>query len=146
MYGWYILFLLSVRNSRYMRINVPYMARSPGQLTVPGGAMVFLLGQEDRDGMVTVIYDGKVRRNTQYMHTNQGCTVKWHVYVLCIYIHWDFFKDKGLVIYIFNADSRGVKFDMCIGNTKLLSKVCPRLRLGTFLDLNCLSLFKRWPV
>lgn len=63
-----IFFLLSSRDSRYMRIRVPYMARSPGQLTVPGGAMVFLLGQEDKDGMVTVIYDGQVRRNRHYMH------------------------------------------------------------------------------
>lgn len=37
------------------------MARGPGQLTVPGGAMVFLFGEEDRDGMATVIYDGEVR-------------------------------------------------------------------------------------
>lgn len=45
-----------------MRMQVPYMARGPGQLTVPGGAMVFLFGEEDRDGMATVIYDGQVRR------------------------------------------------------------------------------------
>lgn len=38
------------------------MARSPGELTVPGGAMVFLFGEEDRNGMATVIYDGQVRR------------------------------------------------------------------------------------
>ncbi|KAM7392079.1 hypothetical protein PAMP_022715 [Pampus punctatissimus] len=47
------------QDSRYMRMRVPYMARGPGQLTVPGGAMVFLFGEEDRDGMVTVIYDGQ---------------------------------------------------------------------------------------
>lgn len=58
----YIVFSLSVRDSRYMRMRVPYMARGPGQLTVPGGAMVFLFGEEDRDGMATVIYDGEVRR------------------------------------------------------------------------------------
>ncbi|XP_028989250.1 NADPH oxidase activator 1 isoform X2 [Betta splendens] len=47
------------QDSRYMRIQVPYMARGPDQLTVPGGAVVFLFGKEDRDGMATVIYDGK---------------------------------------------------------------------------------------
>ncbi|XP_053727508.1 NADPH oxidase activator 1 isoform X2 [Synchiropus splendidus] len=45
--------------SRYMRMGVPYMARGPGQLTVPGGAVVFLFGEEDSDGMVTVIHDGQ---------------------------------------------------------------------------------------
>ncbi|KAK1892352.1 Neutrophil cytosol factor 2 [Dissostichus eleginoides] len=47
------------QDSRYMRMRVPYMARGPRQLTVPGGAMVFLFGEEDRDGMATVIYDGQ---------------------------------------------------------------------------------------
>lgn len=47
------------QDSRYMRMRTPYMARGPGQLTVPGGAMVFLFGEEDRDGMATVIYDGQ---------------------------------------------------------------------------------------
>ncbi|KAM9392469.1 NADPH oxidase activator 1 isoform 1-T2 [Pholidichthys leucotaenia] len=47
------------QGSRYMRMRVPYMGRGPGQLTVPGGAMVFLFGEEDRDGMATVIYDGQ---------------------------------------------------------------------------------------
>lgn len=51
-----------IRDSRYMRMRTPYMGRGPGQLTVPGGAMVFLFGEEDRDGMATVIYDGQVRR------------------------------------------------------------------------------------
>lgn len=45
-----------------MRVKSPYMARGPGELTAPGGAMVFLFGKEDRDGMATVIYDGQVRR------------------------------------------------------------------------------------
>ncbi|XP_034728572.1 NADPH oxidase activator 1 isoform X2 [Etheostoma cragini] len=45
--------------SRYMRMRIPYMARGPGQLTVPGGATVFLFGEEDRNGMATVIYDGQ---------------------------------------------------------------------------------------
>lgn len=48
-----------------MRIRTPYMARGPGQLTVPGGAMVFLFGEEDRDGMATVIFDGQVRRKIE---------------------------------------------------------------------------------
>ncbi|XP_034027217.1 NADPH oxidase activator 1 isoform X2 [Thalassophryne amazonica] len=47
------------QDSRYMRLRAPYMGRSPGQLTAPGGAMVFLFGEEDRDGMATVIYDGQ---------------------------------------------------------------------------------------
>lgn len=46
--------------SHYMRVLRPFMAQGPGQLTVPGGAMVFLFGDEDRDGMVNVIYDGQV--------------------------------------------------------------------------------------
>ncbi|XP_031156772.1 NADPH oxidase activator 1-like isoform X1 [Sander lucioperca] len=47
------------QDSRYMRMRIPYMAQGPGQLTVPGGATVFLFGEEDRDGMATVIYDGQ---------------------------------------------------------------------------------------
>ncbi|XP_028271048.1 NADPH oxidase activator 1 isoform X2 [Parambassis ranga] len=47
------------QDSRYMRVRTPFMAAGPGQLTVPGGAMVFLFGEEDRDGMATVIYDGQ---------------------------------------------------------------------------------------
>ncbi|XP_056274347.1 NADPH oxidase activator 1 [Pseudoliparis swirei] len=42
-----------------MRMRIPYMARGPGQLTIPGGAMVFLFGEEDRDGLATVIHDGQ---------------------------------------------------------------------------------------
>nr|XP_046241626.1 NADPH oxidase activator 1 isoform X2 [Scatophagus argus] len=47
------------QESRYMRMRIPYMARGPGELTVPGGAMVFLFGEEDRNGMATVIFDGQ---------------------------------------------------------------------------------------
>ncbi|XP_054630448.1 neutrophil cytosol factor 2-like isoform X1 [Dunckerocampus dactyliophorus] len=47
------------QDSRYMCISVPYMARGPGQLTVPGGAKVFLFEEEDKHGMATVIYDGQ---------------------------------------------------------------------------------------
>ncbi|XP_029367528.1 NADPH oxidase activator 1 isoform X1 [Echeneis naucrates] len=57
--GFYEPKVAGVEDSRYMRMRIPYMARGPGQLTVPGGAMVFLFGEEDRDGMATVIYDGK---------------------------------------------------------------------------------------
>ncbi|XP_077457860.1 NADPH oxidase activator 1 isoform X2 [Stigmatopora argus] len=45
--------------SRYMCMTVPYMARGPGHLTVPGGAKVFLFEDQDKDGMATVIYDGQ---------------------------------------------------------------------------------------
>lgn len=44
-----------------MRVRAPFMAQGPGQLTVPGGATVFLFGEEDRDGMAAVIFDGEVR-------------------------------------------------------------------------------------
>ncbi|KAM6930228.1 NADPH oxidase activator 1 [Xenentodon cancila] len=47
------------QDSRYMRVQAPYMARGPEQLTVPGGALVFLFGEEDRDGMINVIHDGQ---------------------------------------------------------------------------------------
>lgn len=49
-----------VRDSRYMLVRTPFVAQGPGQLTVPGGATVFLFGEEDRDGMATVIFDGEV--------------------------------------------------------------------------------------
>ncbi|XP_040897424.1 NADPH oxidase activator 1-like isoform X2 [Toxotes jaculatrix] len=57
--GFYEPKMDGAQDSRYMRVRVPHMARGPGQLTVPGGAMVFLFGEEDRDGMATVIYDGQ---------------------------------------------------------------------------------------
>ncbi|XP_059193209.1 NADPH oxidase activator 1 [Centropristis striata] len=57
--GFYEPKMDGAQDSRYMRIRTPYMARGTGQLTVPGGAMVFLFGEEDRDGMATVIYDGQ---------------------------------------------------------------------------------------
>ncbi|XP_037536675.1 NADPH oxidase activator 1-like [Nematolebias whitei] len=47
------------KETHYMRVRRPFMAQGPGQLTVPGGAMVFLFGDEDRDGMINVIYDGQ---------------------------------------------------------------------------------------
>ncbi|KAF0033700.1 hypothetical protein F2P81_013766 [Scophthalmus maximus] len=57
--GFYEPRLDGAQDSRYMRVRGPHMARGRGQLTVPGGAMVFLFGEEDRDGMATVIYDGQ---------------------------------------------------------------------------------------
>lgn len=47
------------QDSHYMRTRTPYVAQGPRQLTVPGGALVFLFGEDDRDGMVTVIFDGQ---------------------------------------------------------------------------------------
>ncbi|XP_076021297.1 NADPH oxidase activator 1 [Genypterus blacodes] len=57
--GFYEPTMDGAQDSRYMRMRVPYMARGPDQLTVPGGATVFLFGDEDRDGMAIVIYDGQ---------------------------------------------------------------------------------------
>ncbi|KAM3611188.1 uncharacterized protein V6R79_014697 [Siganus canaliculatus] len=57
--GFYEPKVVGAQDSRYMRVQTPYMARGPGQLTVPGGATVFLFGEEDRDGMVNVIFDGQ---------------------------------------------------------------------------------------
>lgn len=57
-----------------MRVHTPYMAEGPGQLTVPGGALVFLFGEENRDGMATVIFDGEVRR--QKLNMSQRCGVE----------------------------------------------------------------------
>ncbi|XP_051806682.1 NADPH oxidase activator 1 [Acanthochromis polyacanthus] len=57
--GFYEPKMDGAQDSRYMRVRRAYMARAPGHLTVPGGAMVFLFGEEDRDGMTAVIYDGQ---------------------------------------------------------------------------------------
>ncbi|XP_068455033.1 NADPH oxidase activator 1 [Clinocottus analis] len=57
--GFYEPKLDGAQDSRYMRMRTPYMARGAGQLTVPGGATVFLFGEEGRDGLATVIYDGQ---------------------------------------------------------------------------------------
>ncbi|XP_041756018.1 neutrophil cytosol factor 2-like [Coregonus clupeaformis] len=48
-----------VEDSRYMRLRTPYISQGPGQLTVPGGAMVFLFSDVERDGLATVIHDGQ---------------------------------------------------------------------------------------
>lgn len=55
-----------VRDSHYMRTRTPYVAQGPRQLTVPGGALVFLFGEDDRDGMATVIFDGQVMMLNPY--------------------------------------------------------------------------------
>nr|XP_019957886.1 PREDICTED: NADPH oxidase activator 1-like isoform X1 [Paralichthys olivaceus] len=57
--GFYEPKMEGAQDSRYMLVRGPYMARGQGQLTVPGGAKVFLFSEEDRDGMATVIFDGK---------------------------------------------------------------------------------------
>lgn len=64
-----------------MRLQVPYIAKGPEQLTVPGGAVVFLFGMEDRDGMATVIYDGKVKRHkkTHLMQNEPNRPFKWRI-------------------------------------------------------------------
>ncbi|XP_057688912.1 NADPH oxidase activator 1 [Corythoichthys intestinalis] len=57
--GYYQPKVEGAEGSRYMCMTVPYMARGPGQLTVPGGSKVFLFEDQDKDGMATVIYDGQ---------------------------------------------------------------------------------------
>uniref|UniRef100_A0A8C7WBD4 NADPH oxidase activator 1 n=2 Tax=Oncorhynchus mykiss TaxID=8022 RepID=A0A8C7WBD4_ONCMY len=48
-----------VEDSRYMCLRTPYISGGPGQLTVPGGAMVFVFSDMERDGLATVIHDGQ---------------------------------------------------------------------------------------
>ncbi|XP_019716518.1 NADPH oxidase activator 1 [Hippocampus comes] len=57
--GYYQPKVDGAQESRYMCMSVPYMARGPGHLTVPGGSKVFLFEDQDKDGMATVIYDGQ---------------------------------------------------------------------------------------
>ncbi|KAJ7993635.1 hypothetical protein DPEC_G00256690 [Dallia pectoralis] len=57
--GYYEPKVDAVEDSRYMRLRSPYLAQGPGQLTVPGRAMVFVFSDVDREGMATVIYDGQ---------------------------------------------------------------------------------------
>ncbi|XP_053337247.1 NADPH oxidase activator 1 [Clarias gariepinus] len=47
------------QDSRYMRVKKTYSGRGAGELTVPAGAYVYVFSEEDRDGFVTVIYDGQ---------------------------------------------------------------------------------------
>lgn len=49
------------RDSRYMCVKKAYIGRNAGELTVPAGAYVYVFSEEDKDGLVTVIYDGQVR-------------------------------------------------------------------------------------
>ena len=53
-----------------MRVRMGYMGRGPGHLTVPGGAVVFVFSEVDRDGMAEVIYDGEVRRQSINLFLN----------------------------------------------------------------------------
>ena len=65
--------------TRYMRIRAPYMARGRGQLTIPGGATVFLFDEVDKDGMATVIYDGQVSEANFFNLHSSGR--KYHSFV-----------------------------------------------------------------
>ncbi|XP_058231657.1 NADPH oxidase activator 1 isoform X2 [Hemibagrus wyckioides] len=47
------------QDSRYMCVKKPYIGRNAAELTVPAGAYVYVFSEEDRDGFVTVIYDGQ---------------------------------------------------------------------------------------
>ncbi|XP_064210541.1 NADPH oxidase activator 1 isoform X2 [Anguilla rostrata] len=47
------------QESRYMRLRGSYMARGPGELTVPAGAVVFMFSDGGMEGLATIIYDGK---------------------------------------------------------------------------------------
>ena len=66
------LFYIHASETRYMRIRAPYMARGRGQLTIPGGATVFLYDEVDKDGMATVIYDGQVSKANFLRFSIQG--------------------------------------------------------------------------
>uniref|UniRef100_A0A3P8UP64 NADPH oxidase activator 1 n=1 Tax=Cynoglossus semilaevis TaxID=244447 RepID=A0A3P8UP64_CYNSE len=57
--GFYEPNVEEAQNSHYKRLTVPYMSQGQGQLSAPRGAVVFVFGEEDKDGMVTVIYDGQ---------------------------------------------------------------------------------------
>ena len=56
-----MVYLPPRRDSRYMCLRTPYISGGPGQLTVPGGAMVFVFSDMERDGLATVIHDGQVK-------------------------------------------------------------------------------------
>ena len=43
-----------------MRLKSAYVARTPEEVSVPAGAMVFMFSEADRNGMATVIHDGQV--------------------------------------------------------------------------------------
>ncbi|KAB5528646.1 hypothetical protein PHYPO_G00142630 [Pangasianodon hypophthalmus] len=47
------------QDSRYMCVKKAYIARNAAELTVPAGAYVYVFSEEDKEGLVTVIYDGQ---------------------------------------------------------------------------------------
>ncbi|KAJ8379691.1 hypothetical protein SKAU_G00004690 [Synaphobranchus kaupii] len=49
----------SEQESRYMRLRSTYMARGPGELTVPAQGVVFMFSDGGMGGLATVFYDGK---------------------------------------------------------------------------------------
>lgn len=44
-----------------MYVKKAYFGRNATELTVPAGAYVYVFSEEDKDGFVTVIFDGQVR-------------------------------------------------------------------------------------
>lgn len=57
--GYYEPKVDGVQDSCYMKVRDACVGQSPGQLTVPGGELVFMFSDVDREGMATVIYDGQ---------------------------------------------------------------------------------------
>ncbi|XP_027018502.1 NADPH oxidase activator 1 isoform X1 [Tachysurus fulvidraco] len=47
------------QDSRYMYVKKAYFGRNATELTVPAGAYVYVFSEEDKDGFVTVIFDGQ---------------------------------------------------------------------------------------
>ncbi|XP_062874123.1 NADPH oxidase activator 1 [Trichomycterus rosablanca] len=47
------------QDSRYMCVTKTYIGKNAGELTVPGGAWVFMFSDDDKNGLATVIYDGQ---------------------------------------------------------------------------------------
>ncbi|XP_051524671.1 neutrophil cytosol factor 2-like isoform X2 [Myxocyprinus asiaticus] len=60
------------QDSHYMITKSAYVAKGPGELTVPVGAEVFVYGDEDRDGLAIVIYDGKRGLVPKYLLDARG--------------------------------------------------------------------------
>ncbi|XP_051962443.1 neutrophil cytosol factor 2-like isoform X2 [Xyrauchen texanus] len=60
------------QDSRYMITKSAYVAKGPGELTVPVGKEVFVYGDEDRDGLAIVIYDGKRGLVPKYLLDARG--------------------------------------------------------------------------
>ncbi|KAG7480482.1 hypothetical protein MATL_G00056560 [Megalops atlanticus] len=57
--GYYEPKVDGAQDSRYMRLRGTYMARGPGELTVPAGGVVFVFSEGGRNGLATVFFDGK---------------------------------------------------------------------------------------